>query len=108
MSNIKTIETITESRSNWTIIEQIEKKTGMTYEEFNKLDIDEQNKMLYGGKLKYDTRVHIDGVPIDDKHIITYHFLHKKSVNFIKKFTEKDKEKQLTRFRKWFFYLYIS
>ncbi len=53
---------------------EIERKLGIPYEEYEKLDIDEQHKLIEqktGKKFKYDTRLYIDGIPIDEDHIIT-------------------------------------
>lgn len=53
---------------------EIEKKSGISYEEYEKLDIDEQHKLIEQKtrkKFKYDTRLYIDGIPIDKDHIIT-------------------------------------
>lgn len=53
---------------------QIEKKLGISYNEFEQLDLDEQHKLIEqitGKKLKPDYRFHIDGIPIDENHIMT-------------------------------------
>ena len=53
---------------------EIERKLGIPYEEYEQLDTDEQHKLIEqktGKKFKYDTRLYIDGVPIDEDHIIT-------------------------------------
>ena len=39
-------------------------KIGLTYEEYMKLDIEEQEKIITNNNLKYDEREFIDGVPI--------------------------------------------
>lgn len=46
----------------------------MPYEEFENLDIEDQNKLIEektGRKLTFDDRLHIDGIPLDEKHIKT-------------------------------------
>lgn len=50
----------------------IEKIVGMPYSEFDKLDLEEQHKLLEkknGKKFKYDTRLYIGGCPVDDVNI---------------------------------------
>lgn len=52
----------------------VERKLGISWEEYERLDIDEQHKLIEqktGKKFKYDTRLYIDGIPIDEDHIIT-------------------------------------
>lgn len=52
----------------------IERKLGIPYEEFELLDLDEQHKLIEkvtGKKLQPDYRLHIDGIPIDENHIMT-------------------------------------
>ena len=46
----------------------------MPYEEFENLDIEDQNKLIeekIGRKLTFDDRLHIDGIPLDENHIKT-------------------------------------
>lgn len=46
----------------------------MPYEEFENLDIEDQNKLIEektGRKLTFDDRLHIDGIPLDENHIKT-------------------------------------
>lgn len=53
---------------------QIERKLGIPYEEYEKLDIDEQHRLIEqktGKKVKPDYRLYIDGIPMDEEHIIT-------------------------------------
>ena len=53
---------------------RIEKKLGIPYEEYEKLDIEEQHKLIEqktGKKVKPDCRLYIDGIPMDEEHIIT-------------------------------------
>ena len=53
---------------------EIERKLGIPYSEFEQLDFDEQHKLIEqktGKKFKYDYRLYIDGIPIDEDHIIT-------------------------------------
>ena len=53
---------------------EIEKKLGISYSEFEQLDFDEQKKLIEqktGKKIQYDYRLHIDGIPMDEDHIIT-------------------------------------
>ena len=53
---------------------EIEKIIGIPYEEYEKLSIEEQHKLIEkktGKKVKPDYRLHIDGIPMDDDHIIT-------------------------------------
>jgi len=52
---------------------EIEKELGIPYEEFDKLDIDEQHKLIKqktGRTYKPDDRTYVDGIPMDDEHII--------------------------------------
>lgn len=53
---------------------EIERKLGISYSEFEQLDLDEQHKLIEektGKKLKPDYRLYIDGIPMDEDHIIT-------------------------------------
>jgi len=53
---------------------QVERKLGISYEEYEKLDIDEQHRLIEqktGEKVKPDYRLYIDGIPMDEEHIIT-------------------------------------
>lgn len=53
---------------------QIEEKLGISYDEFEKMDYYEQRKLIEektGKKVKLDYRLHIDGIPIDEDHIMT-------------------------------------
>lgn len=53
---------------------EIERKLGIPYSEFEQLDFDEQQKLIEqktGKKFKYDCRLYIDGIPMDEEHIIT-------------------------------------
>ncbi len=46
----------------------------MPYEEFENLDIEDQNKLIEektGRKLTFDDRLHIDEIPLDENHIKT-------------------------------------
>lgn len=46
----------------------------MPYEEFENLDIEDQNKLIeekIGRKLTFDDRLHIDGISLDENHIKT-------------------------------------
>ena len=52
----------------------IEKTLGISYSEFEKLDLNQQHKLIEqktGKEVKPDYRLRIDGIPIDDEHIIT-------------------------------------
>ena len=52
----------------------IEKKLGIPYSEFEKLDLHEQHRLIEektGKKIKPDYRLYIDGIPMDEDHIIT-------------------------------------
>ncbi len=54
--------------------ETIELTLGIPYEEFELLDFAEQQKLIEqknGKKFKYDTRLFIDGIPIDEDHLVT-------------------------------------
>ena len=51
----------------------LEQKLGIPYEEFESLDFDEQERLIEektGKKITYDTRLYIDGIPMDEEHII--------------------------------------
>ena len=57
-----------------TVKQQIEKELGISYRNFEKLDLDEQHKLIEektGRKLTFDDRLHIDGIPLDENHIKT-------------------------------------
>lgn len=64
-------------------IKDIEMRTGMKYEEFSKLDFKDQEKLLCGHKISYDTRLFIDGIPIDENHILTEEKAERKADKFI-------------------------
>lgn len=67
-------ESIKKKMPGDTVKQQIEKELGISYRDFEKLDLDEQHKLIEqknGKKLKPDHRLHIDGIPMDDDHIIT-------------------------------------
>ena len=52
----------------------VELKLGISYDEYEKLDIEEQHKLIeqkIGRKVSLDYKLHIDGIPIDDEHVIT-------------------------------------
>lgn len=52
---------------------QLERKLGISYQEYEKLDTDEQNKLIEqktGKKVEPDYRLYIDGIPMDDDHIV--------------------------------------
>lgn len=53
---------------------QIEEKLGISYEEFEKMDYYKQQRLIEertGKKIQPDFRLHIDGIPIDEDHIMT-------------------------------------
>ena len=53
---------------------QIEERLGISYEEFEKMDYYKQQKLIEertGKKIQPDYRLHIDGIPIDEDHIMT-------------------------------------
>ena len=57
-----------------TVKQQIEKELGISYRDFEKLDLDEQHKLIEektGRKLTFDDQLHIDGIPLDENHIKT-------------------------------------
>ena len=61
--------------------QQIEIELGISYSDFEKLDLDEQHKLIElknGKELKPDYRLYIDGMPMDDNHIITRKQIDKK------------------------------
>ncbi len=52
----------------------VERKLDIPYDEFEKLDYDEQQKLIeekLGNKVNIDYRLRIDGIPIDEDHIVT-------------------------------------
>lgn len=52
---------------------EIERKLGISYDEFEQLDLDEQHKLIEqktGEKIKPDFRLNIDEIPMDNNHII--------------------------------------
>lgn len=53
---------------------ELEKELGIPYSEFEMLDLDEQHKLIEkktGKKIKPDYRLYIDGIPMDENHVIT-------------------------------------
>ena len=53
---------------------EIEKLFGISYSEYEKLSIEERHKLIEkktGKKVKPDYRLYIDGIPIDEDHILT-------------------------------------
>lgn len=75
---------------------QIEKKLGISYEEFEKMDYDEQHKLIEertSKKITVDHRLYIDGIPMDEEHIITMEQVDKK----IDKLTDSGPKKLLKR-----------
>lgn len=75
---------------------QIEIKLGIPYEEYIKLDIDERYKLIKqktGKKVKPDYRLYVDGIPMDDEHIITKDKIDKK----IDKLTESSSKRLFKR-----------
>lgn len=68
----------------------------MSYEEFENLDIEDQNKLIeekIGRKLTFDDRLHIDGIPLDKNHIKTIEQVDKQ----INKIVHKSSAKKLIR-----------
>lgn len=69
------LKAITHRMSAIEIIKKdIEARLGIPYSEFEMLDLDEQHKLIEkvtGKKKKPDCRMHIDGIPLDKKHILT-------------------------------------
>ena len=78
----------------------VEKKLGIHWEEYESLDFDEQQKLIEsktGKKPTYDYRLYIDGIPMDENHIITREQIDKK----IDELTESGPKRLLKRiFRK--------
>lgn len=59
----------------------VERKLGISWEEYESLDFDEQQKLIEsktGKKTTYDHRLYIDGIPMDEEHIITRDQIDKK------------------------------
>lgn len=59
----------------------VERKLGISWEEYESLDFDEQQKLIEsktGKKPTYDHRLYIDGIPMDEDHIITREQIDKK------------------------------
>lgn len=59
----------------------VERKLGISWEEYESLDFDEQQKIIEsktGKKPTYDHRLYIDGIPMDEEHIITRKQIDKK------------------------------
>ena len=53
---------------------EIEESLGIPYDEYEKLDIDEQHKLIEkktGKKFKYDTSFYIDGVPVEEDSFLS-------------------------------------
>ena len=68
----------------------------MPYEEFENLDIEDQNKLIEektGRKLTFDDRLPIDGIPLDKNHIKTIEQVDKQ----INKIVHKSSAKKLIR-----------
>ena len=52
----------------------IERELGISYDEFDKMDYDEQHKLIEkitGREIQIDDRRYIDGIPMDEDHIMT-------------------------------------
>lgn len=52
----------------------VSQRIGIPYEEFDQLDLDEQQRIIEsvnGKKMGYDLRHYIDGIPLDRDHIVT-------------------------------------
>lgn len=65
----------------------VELKLGISYDEYEKLDIEEQHKLIeqkIGRKVSFDYKLHIDGIPIDDEHVITRQQVDKRIAGIIK------------------------
>ena len=65
----------------------VELKLGIPYDEYEKLDIDEQHKLIeqkIGRKVSFDYKLHIDGIPIDDEHVITRQQVDKRIAGIVK------------------------
>lgn len=75
----------------------------MPYEEFENLDIEDQNKLIEektGRKLTFDDRLYIDGIPLDENHIKTIEQVDKQ----IDKIAHESSAKKLIRkFKKRYF-----
>lgn len=59
----------------------VERKLGISWEDYESLDFDEQQKLIEsktGKKTTYDHRLYIDGIPMDEEHIITRDQIDKK------------------------------
>lgn len=80
---------------------ELEKELGIPYSEFEMLDLDEQHKLIEkktGKKIKPDHRLYIDGIPMDDDHIITREQVNKR----IEEITATGPKKVLLKFAKHF------
>lgn len=80
---------------------ELEKELGIPYSEFEMLDLDEQHKLIEektGKKIKFDNRLYIDGIPMDDDHIITREQVNKR----IEEITATGPKKVLLKFAKHF------
>lgn len=67
---------------------RIEKKFGIPFEEFCDLDPEVIDKLIetkIGKKLKPDYRPIVDGIPIDDKNVITRKQIDKQFIKILKK-----------------------
>ena len=74
----------------------VERKLGISWEEYESLDFDEQQKIIEsktGKKPTYDHRLYIDGIPMDEEHIITRDQIDKK----IDELTESSPKRLLKR-----------
>lgn len=65
----------------------VELKLSISYDEYEKLDIEEQHKLIeqkIGRKVSFDYKLHIDGIPIDDEHVITRQQVDKRIAGIVK------------------------
>ncbi|MBQ7141294.1 MAG: hypothetical protein IJO32_07325 [Bacilli bacterium] len=80
--------------------EKIKRIVGISYEEYSKLNIDEKHKLIEqktGKKVKPDHRLNIDGIPMDDEHIIKMNEVD----NYLTNLTKKVKRKSKNIFKKY-------
>lgn len=97
MNRKSMLSSITNQKTETIITKDIvEKELGIPYETFEKLDLDEQRRLIEQKskrKIRPDYRLFIDGIPMDEEHIITGVQIDKR----IDELTEKEPKKLLKK-----------
>lgn len=97
MNRKSMLSSITNQKTETIITKDIvEKELGIPYETFEKLDLDEQRRLIeqkIKRKIRPDYRLFIDGIPMDEEHIITGVQIDKR----LDELTEKEPKKLLKK-----------